>query len=138
MAITAITMVTRALRLINGIESGEAPDAALASDATAYLNEMVNSWENEGIHINWVNVAQGQELCVHDKYLEGIRFNLAVRLGVEIDGEDAPLSVQREADRLKSAIRMSTFEYDDDMEVDRALHPRYFTRRVGAYDVDEG
>ena len=135
---TAIDMVTRALRLVNIMEAGEVAQAEDAVDGLAGLNEMVNGWENSGIHIGWSNVAQDDTLLVHDKYLEAIRYNLAIRLAAEYDGIDAsPLIVAVAVSQFR-ALQMNTFEYDDDMQTDRGLHPRYFTRRVGAYDVDEG
>jgi hypothetical protein len=135
---TAIDIITRALRLINAIEAGEVAQAEDAVDGLAALNEMVNGWENAGIHIGWSNVGQSDELLVHDKYLEGIRYNLAVRLAAEYDGIDAPRVVVNIAVAAYKMFQLNTFEYDADMETDRALHPRYFTRRVGAYDIDEG
>ena len=99
---------------------------------------MVDGWENAGIHIGWETVGQNDELLVHDKYLEGIRYNLATRLAAEYDGIDAPATVVAIAVAAFKQFQMNTLEYDEDMETDRALHPRYFTRRVGAYDVDNG
>lgn len=135
---TAIDTITRALRLVNAIEAGEPPSAEEAVDVLASLNEMVHGWENAGINIGWSTVGQDDELLVHDKYLEGIRYNLAVRIAAEWDGIDAPASVVGIAVAAFKTFQLNTLEFDDDMQVDRALHPRYFTRRVGAYDIDEG
>ncbi len=135
---TALDIITRSLRLINAIEAGETASAEDAVDSLAALNEMVFGWENVGIEIGWASVGQSDTLCVHDKYLEAIRYNLAVRLAAEWDGIDAPATVIAIAVAGYKALQLVTLEYDDDMETDRALHPRYFTRRVGAYDVDEG
>jgi hypothetical protein len=135
---TAIDIITRALRLINAIEAGETASAEDAVDGLAALNEMVHDWENAGIHIGWSTVAQDDELLVHDKYLKGIRYNLAVHLAAEWDGIDAPASVVAIAVAAFKTFQLGTLEFDDDMQVDRALHPRYFTRRVSAYDIDEG
>lgn len=135
---TAIDIITRSLRLINAIEAGEAPTSEDAVDALAALNEMVNGWELAGIHIGWSTLGQDDEFVVHDKYHEAIRYNLAVRLAAEWDGIDAPQSIIVIAVSSFKYLQLNTLEYDDDMEADRALHPRYFTRRVGAYDIDEG
>ena len=133
---TAIDIITRALRLINAIEAGEVAQAEDAVDGLAALNEMVNGWENAGIHIGWANVGQGDELLVHDKFLEGIRYNLAVRLGAEWDGIDVAPSIVGIAVAHYKTFQLGTLEYDDELQTDRALHPRYFTRRVGAYDIE--
>ena len=133
---TAIDIITRSLRLINAIEAGETPSSEDAVDGLAALNEMVNGWENAGIHIGWSNVGQDAELLVHDKYLEGIRYNLAVRLGAEWDGIDVAPSIVAIAVANFKRFQLGTLEYDEDMQTDRALHPRYFTRRVGAYDIE--
>ncbi len=135
---TALDIITRSLRLIYAIEAGETATAEDMVDGLASLNEMVNGWENAGIHIGWQDVGASDELLVHDKFLEGIRYNLAVRLAAEYDGIDAPNSVVALAVAAFKTFQMNTLEFDDDLRVDRALHPRYFTRRVGAYDIDEG
>ena len=135
---TAIDIITRALRLINAIEAGETATAEDAVDGLAALNEMVSGWENAGIHIGWSTLGQDDDLLVHDKYHEGIRYNLATRLAAEYDGIDAPATVVAIAVAAFKTFQLGTLEFDDDMQVDRALHPRYFTRRVGAYDIDEG
>ena len=135
---TALDTITRALRLVQVIEAGEIAEAEDAVDGLAALNEMVAGWELFGINIGWQTVAQSQELCVHDKYLEGIRYNLAIRLAAEWEGVDAPATVIAIALSTFKALQLNTLEFEDDMKIDRVLHPRFFTRRVGAYNIDEG
>ena len=135
---TALDTITRALRLVQVIEAGEIAEAEDAVDGLSALNEMVYGWELFGINIGWQTVTQSQELCVHDKYLEGIRYNLAIRLAAEWEGVDAPATVIAIALSTFKALQLNTLEFEDDMKIDRVLHPRFFTRRVGAYNIDEG
>ncbi len=135
---TALDIITRALRLINAIEAGETATAEDAVDGLAALNEMVHGWEHAGIHIGWSTVGQDDELLVHDKFLEGIRYNLALRLAAEF-GKPVPPYIAAQASATFSAFQAHALEFTGDMEVDRALDPRYFnTRRTGAYDIDKG
>lgn len=134
---TAQSIVTRSLRLIGAIESGETPSAEDAQDALAALNDMLHGWAKEGVDLGHGTVALGDSLIMHDSFHEGIRYNLAVRLAAEWGGVLRPEIVQIARDAF-AAFQAHTLEFDDDLSVDRALHPRYFTRRVGAYDIDEG
>lgn len=134
---TAGNIVTRALVLAGQIEAGETPVAEEMNDGIDALNEMLFAWVNEGVDLGHSTVAQADDLIVHDTSLEGVRYNLAVRLAGEY-GFTLPARVMDRADKTFRALQGVTLEVDDDLHTDRALHPRYFNRRIGAYNVEEG
>lgn len=134
---TAQEVVRRSLVLIGAIEAGESASAGEMKDGVAALNEMLFGWAAEGVDLVHNTLAQGDTLLVDDSFLEGIRFNLAVRIAPEY-GATVPPRVDERAQSTFAAFQAHTLEFDDDLQVDRALHPRYFNRRIGAYNVDEG
>lgn len=46
---TALQLVTSALRKIGAVAAGEAPDANEQSDALAALNQLIESWNLQGL-----------------------------------------------------------------------------------------
>lgn len=128
--------ITRALRLIGVIEAGETPSAEDATDALATLNEMLHGWAKEGVDIQHITLALTDTFKVHDSWLRGIRYNLAVEIAPEY-GAAVSARVDEIADATFKAFQAHTFEFDDDLRIDRALDPRYFSRRTGAYNIDE-
>lgn len=134
---TAQDLIARTLRLIGAIEGGEDPSAAEAADGLDALNEMLHGWRKRGVDLNHLTLALGDTLKVDDSFLRGIRFNLAVEIAPEYGSPAAPW-IQAIAHDTFAAFQAHTFEFNDDLKVDRALHPRYTTRRSGAYDIDDG
>lgn len=80
---TADNVITRALRLINVLKPGEQPAAFDKTNGLAVLNDMLFAWEREGIDYTHVSLAIGDALTVDDSWIDGVRFNLAVRLAPE-------------------------------------------------------
>lgn len=134
---TAQDVVRRALVLIGVIEAGESASAGEMKDGVDALNDMLHGWAAEGVDLAHTTLKQGNTLLVDDSFLEGIRFNLAVRIAPEY-GATVPARVDERALSTFAAFQAHTLEFDDDLRVDRALRPRYFNRRIGAYNVDEG
>lgn len=129
--------VTRALRLAGIIEAGETPSAADAADGVTILNDMLHGWAKQGVDLGHITLTAAQTIPLDDSYMEGIRYNLAARFGVEWGAPVSPAVLSHAAATFK-AFQAHTLEYDDDLRVDSALQPRYFTRRSSAYDIDEG
>lgn len=135
---TAHNIVRRSLVLIGAIEAGETPSAGEMKDGVAALNEMLHGWALEGVDLVHATLAEGNTLLVEDAFLEGIRYNLGVRMAPEYGDLVVPQDVVDRARQTFAAFQAKTLEFDDDLKTDRALHPRYFNRRIGAYNVDEG
>lgn len=135
---TARDTITRAMRLVNIVADGEAPDAAEAADGLVALNDMLHGWAKQGVDLGHIDLALTDDHKTHASWLEGIRYNLAVRLAAEYTVPVAP-QIAAMADKAFSAFQMHALEFADDLHVDHALDPRYFNvRRSGAYDIDKG
>lgn len=135
---TAHNIVRRTLILIGAIEAGETPSAVEMKDGVADLNEMLHGWALSGVDLVHTTLAEGDTLLVDDSFLEGIRCNLAVRIAPQYGDASMPPEVRQIAQDSFAAFQANKLEFDDDLQVDKALHPRYFNRRIGAYNVDEG
>lgn len=83
--ITAIEMVTDALRLANIIDSIQSPNAEQGVTALRTMNQMLAEWEADGIRLGWhVVSALGDTLPLDPADEKGVKYNLAV----EICGEN--------------------------------------------------
>lgn len=135
---TALDTITRAMRMIEATGSGETPTSEEADDGLTILNDMLHGWAKQGVDFGHISLALPDTHKTHDSYLEGIRYNLAVRLATEY-GKPIPPYIAVQADKMFSAFQAHTLEFPDDLGVDRALQPRYFSgRNSGAYDISEG
>ena len=135
---TANDTITRAMRMVEILAAGDAPTAEEASDGLTILNDMLHGWAKQGVDLGHITLALADSHKTHDSWLEGIRYNLALRLAGEF-GKPIPPYIAAQASATFSAFQAHALEFTDDMQVDRALDPRYFnTRRTGAYDIDEG
>lgn len=133
---TANDTITRAWQMIT--QSEEIPTAAQAATGLTVLNNMLHGWAKLGVDLGHISLALADSHKTHDSWLEGIIYNLALRLTTEY-GFPVPPFVAAQASATFSAFQAHALEFTDDMQVDRALDPRYFnTRRTGAYDIDEG
>jgi hypothetical protein len=129
--------VTRSMRMVGIIEAGETPSAEDAVDGLVILNDMLHGWAKEGVELNHVTLAAAQSMPYDDSYMEGIRYNLAARMGVEWGRQISPLILARAAAAFQ-AFQAHTLEFHDDLHVDRALQPQHFSGRRGGYNIDEG
>lgn len=69
---TATQIATSALKRLRIVGAGETPAAADIADATTALNQLINSWDAEGL--------DGDTLPLDDRHEAGIIAMLAVRL----------------------------------------------------------
>ena len=135
---TARDTITRAMRMIAEVGEEMVPTAAESADALVVLNDMLHGWAKEGVDFGHISLALTDSHKTHDSFLEGIRYNLALRLAHEYEKPVPPFVAARAAATF-SAFQAHTLEFADDMEIDNALDSRYFnTRRTGSYDIDKG
>jgi hypothetical protein len=121
--ITAIDMITDALRLVNVIDENETPSAEQGVSALRTLNQLMRDWEADGIRLGWVTIEElSDELQIRPMDERGIKFNLAVELagGYGIDplpwvAENAHKSYSRLA---KGAIQHTEMSLDHLPEAD--------------------
>ena len=136
---TMLDIVTGALRLTGIIGSGEIPSAADAAEGNTMLNDMLHSWGLQGADLAHVTLAQAATLPYEELFHEAIKYNAAVKFATEW-GAPIPPYVGAEAKRLLDVIKAATLEFDDELQVDNALNPRFMHRyqRSGYYDINEG
>lgn len=95
---TATEIATYALKRLRVIGAGETPAAADVADATLALNQMIKSWDAEGL--------EGEVLPIDDRYEAGLVAMLAVRLAGDY-GKTVDAVLARDADdgwkRLQAA-----------------------------------
>lgn len=101
---TALDIVTRALRSLRVIQSGETPDSDDAADALTALNDMLFAWRIDGIDFNHVSLASSDTLDVPDDHLLTIRLSLAERLAGEYGSSLSPEDI-RAAELGRAALR---------------------------------
>ena len=135
MTTTAKRLIERSLVLIGAIAAGESASADSARDGLESLNDMIHGWAKEGADFGHQTLALGDTLQMHDSFIEGIRFNLSVRLAPEY-GMPVPEWISKKAIDTFLAFQAHLLEFPDDLRLDRMLDPRYFSRRTGAYNID--
>ncbi len=81
MSITALTMVTDALRLANLIDQIQAPSAEQSTSALRTMNQLLADWETDGIRLGWRTItALSDTLPLDESDERGVKYNLAVEL----------------------------------------------------------
>jgi hypothetical protein len=88
--ITALQMVTDALRLANVIDIIQSPSAEQSTSALRFMNQLLADWEVDGIRLGWRNIDTLTETLSLDTADErGVKYNLAVELcgdyGIDAD-----------------------------------------------------
>lgn len=88
---TALEMVTRALRLSGVIDEIQDPSAEQGADGLTTLNEMLGQWDRDGIKLGWQVVsALSDTLPLEFQDRRAVRFNLAVEIAGEYGIDPMP------------------------------------------------
>lgn len=132
---TVLNVLTNALQIADITPKGQAADADDTSFALRSLNRMLLGWKLVGVDLNWISLSStSATMPVDDMYLDGIEYNLAVRLAAELD-----LSISEDVKGIAASyfrtFQAHTLEIPDDLQLDRALDPRRFAA-IGGYDID--
>ena len=78
---TARDLITMSLRTLSVLHVGETPAAEDADDALDTLNQMVNSWINNGLDMEWVTMTSLDDTVPYpDDHIGPLRHNLAMHL----------------------------------------------------------
>lgn len=105
---TALELITQALRLANIIDQIQAPPAEMGQQARTTMNQMVADWERDGIRIGWAPVAAlDDELPIEDADERALKYNLAVELCGEY-GLDPSADVSRIRDDTYNRLAKSS------------------------------
>ncbi len=77
---TARTLITRSLRTLGVLHSGETPSAEEANDALDALNEMLGAWIHDGIDLEFVPITSLNTVLPYPADHESaFRYNLAIQ-----------------------------------------------------------
>lgn len=84
---TTSDIVTRAMRSLRLLSSGEEPTADEMSDGIVAFNDMLFAWRIEGLDIAHVTLDENDTIDVPEDHLGTLRLALAARIGGEYGGE---------------------------------------------------
>lgn len=109
--ITAIDLVTDALRLANIIDAVQSPSAEQGVSTLRKLNQMMADWEVDGIRLGWHVIDSQSDVLPLDAADErGVTYNLAVELCGDNGIEPLPYVAKIAADTFarfsKSSAQM--------------------------------
>ena len=136
MSIKARDLITRAMRKINVVARGEVATAEEAEDGLITLNELLHSWETDGIHIGHTDLTLDSEVELPDSHIRGLRLLLAVELAPEFEKVVDSITLLQ-ADRAKRQL-IAEYMVVPDTTFDRSLLDFQANRRRRRYNINEG
>jgi hypothetical protein len=105
---TALEVITRALRKLRVYAAGENITAADTEDCLEMLNLMLSGWSIDGIDLAPQDLLTTDTLDVPDDHLETIYLSLAERVGGDFGAELAPADALR-AETGRASLRAYHF-----------------------------
>lgn len=118
MAVTAIEMITDALRAANVIDQTQAPEAEMGVLGLRVLNQLLGQWDRDGIRLGWVTVADLDDALPLDLQDErAVKFNLAVELAGEYGLEVLPRVQQIAKDTYNSLSKAHALTLESSLEL---------------------
>jgi hypothetical protein len=136
MSIIARDLITRSMRKINLVARGEVATAEEADDGLITLNELLHSWETDGIHIGHTDLTLDSEIQLPDSHIRGLRLLLALELASEAEKVVDAITIAQ-ADRAKRQL-IAEYLVVPDTRFDRTLLDFQANRRRGRYNINEG
>lgn len=122
MSLTAIDMITDALRVANIIDENETPSAEQGVAALRSLNQMIAQWIADGVRIPWHVVDELDDVLPIDiKDQRGIKYSLARELAGEYGVELLP-DAQRIAEQTYTGI-VKRYSPQTEMTLDHLPYP---------------
>lgn len=106
---------------------GESLDADREAYGLDKLNEMLHSWDAEGIGIGHVDLTINDSIPYEDGHIGYIRDNLAVVLAGDNGNSLSQLTLKNAMDGKDSMLEY--YEDPPDLAVDQAIHPYYNSGR---------
>lgn len=120
---------------VNLLARGEMPSAEEAADALDTLNELLHSWETDGIHIGHTDLTLVSELELPDSHIRGVRLLLAVDLASESEKIVDSVTISQ-ADRAKRQL-IAEYMVVPDAKFDPSLVD-FQANRHRRYNINEG
>lgn len=129
MSVTALDMITDALRIANIIDENETPSAEQGVAGLRSLNQMVAQWVADGIRIPWHIVAELEdELPIDVKDERGLKYNLAQELATEYGVELLPRA-QAIAEETYDGI-VKRYRLNFEMSLDHLPYPAGYPHSI--------
>lgn len=108
---TAIELITDALRLCNIIDQNDTPTAEMGESGLRSLNSLMRDWEEDGIRLGWVTVDdQDGTISLAEKDERAVKFNFAIELAGEY-GIEPPARVAEIAEKTYNRLAKSALQY---------------------------
>jgi hypothetical protein len=136
MSIKARDLITRSMRRINIVARGEVATAEEAEDGLITLNELLHSWETDGIHIGHTDLTLDSDVELPDSHIRGLRLLLAMELASEYEKPIDGVTIAQ-ADRAKRQL-IAEYMVVPDSTFDRSLLDFQANRRRRRYNINEG
>lgn len=136
MSIIARDLITRSMRRINIIARGEVASAEEAEDGLVTLNDLLHSWETDGIHIGHTDLTLDSTIELPDSHIRGLRLLLAMELAPEFEKIPDNVTIAQ-ADRAKRQL-IAEYMVIPDAQFDRTLLDFTANRRRRRYNINEG
>lgn len=99
-------IVTRSMRLLGVLQSGENPSAEESEDGMAALNDMLNAWADQGVDLEFFEFTSINDTVPYpEDHMAALRYNLAIELAPEFGVE------------VSEAIAVRAKQYFDALQV---------------------
>lgn len=119
---TALDVVKGALKDIGVLAAGESPTADDSTDVLEKLNQMVASWELEGLPMYGTAWTSATTVPLPDNHILAIRYSLAVHIAPMFEKQVSSIVVQGAQDGYLAL--QSAYGDPIEMDIDTALTPR--------------
>ena len=125
---TANELIIRAAKTAKILAAGETMEDADAQDILDSLNDLLHSWELDGIDLGHTDLTLTDTVQLPDSHIRAIRYNLAADISGEYGVQLGPI----EAERASNGFRMLQAHYarPGELKIPRQLayigrHHRY-------------
>jgi hypothetical protein len=125
---TALEIITRALRKLRVYGAGEEISGADTDDCLLALNLMLSGWGIDGIDLAHTDLLTTDEPDVPDDHLEAIYLTLAERIGGDFGKELSPTDTMR-AETARASLRAYHFTIKT-IGIDHPAAQRHLTRGI--------
>lgn len=104
---TANELIIRAAKTAKILAAGETMEDGDAQDILDSLNDLLHSWELDGIDLGHTDLALTDTVQLPDSHIRAIRYNLAADISSEYGVQLGPI----DADRASNGFRMLQAHY---------------------------
>lgn len=104
--ITNIKVITDALRCLNVIREGQAPNANQSANVLRMLNQMLFAWEADGTVLGYFEQSNPGDTCPIPQWAEqGVTYMLAIAIAGDYGADPLPSVIKRADDGYQTILR---------------------------------